>query len=268
MTVGEVYDYNIGDVFIRKVGGFSAPPTYVKWIITNKYFSGAADTVFYVSDNWSFTWPSTTDSSFGNLFYYTDLNDTIGTGLGTKPDNIYCIDTNGYTGAWLDTVYYNPYICNVLTTRIAFMENGPILTDTCWWYFEPFWGHLEYSKGLGQNVFYYNTCSQGFPNCEVGNSLVYYKKGNDSCGTAPIMTAVEQNMEKNILSLFPNPTHTNFSVDQTGELKVYDVAGRLVKEQIVSKVKAVIDCKDLQEGIYFVKVNDGEKVFTQKLIKQ
>jgi len=63
----------------------------------------------------------------------------------------------------------------------------------------------------------------------------------------------------------PNPAHDNFTINITGELKIYDVTGRLVKEQTVNRKQEIVNCI-LNAGIYFVQVRDGKKVHTQKLI--
>src|SRR6185436_5808338 len=99
MTVREVYDYNIGDIFIGRWGsGVQYPPVISKTIITGKYYSSQLDTVFYVSDSYSFQWPNLNDTVYNNLVYYTHLDDTVGTGLGAKIHywNPNCIDTVGY----------------------------------------------------------------------------------------------------------------------------------------------------------------------------
>src|SRR4030095_11760493 len=73
MTVQEIYDYNIGDIFIRKEGGYYAPPTYRKSIITNKFFSSGLDTVFYNYDSYAYTppWSPTCPAVYDTV--YCDL---------------------------------------------------------------------------------------------------------------------------------------------------------------------------------------------------
>jgi len=67
------------------------------------------------------------------------------------------------------------------------------------------------------------------------------------------------------IPLYPNPAHENFTINITGELKIYDMTGRLVKEQTVNGKQETVNCK-LNAGIYCVKVTAGTKQFTQKLV--
>ena len=67
LTVAEVYDYDIGDVFIVKVG-YPTPIGYGKNIITNKYYSTNLDTVFYNYDHYGYIMAKcqTCSSQLGN----------------------------------------------------------------------------------------------------------------------------------------------------------------------------------------------------------
>jgi hypothetical protein len=274
MTVAEIYDYNIGDIFIRKVGGYSAPPTYTKITITNKYYSALNDTVFYIFDGYAFTWPSTYYTSSGDTMFYTNLTDTVGSGLGVKPYywDIFCVDTTGYTGIWVDTTYYDSTFCNVLTTRISRMDNGLIM-DSCYTYFEPYYGDDEYGKGIGLKSHYYNTCSNGFPNCEQGMILLYYKKGTDSCGTAPIMTNINELNFTMLLKLFPNPfstvttLQTNINLN-AANLSIYNALGQEIKTiKNISGQEIILHRDNLPSGIYFIRLKEDNKIIaTEKLI--
>jgi hypothetical protein len=281
MTVGEIYDYNTGDVFIKS-GGWWAPPSYQKTIITNKFFSTSFDTVFYVYDTYYYqpALPCSTciavyDTTYGNSVYYTNLNDTVGTGLGTKPHywSIYCIDTAGYTGLWVDSIYYDTSFCNILTTQINVMDNGPQLSDSCYSYFEPHWGYDQYGAGLGQRDHYYNMCSEG-GNCEQGLFLIYYKKGTDSCGHAPVIpTHLDELKFTNSFKIFPNPSstdfHLTFFVEQNNsKITIRNILGEAVKEINFSRQQLTFERDQLKRGMYFVQVTAKNSMYVSKLIIQ
>ena len=84
MTVGQIYNYDIGDVYIRTVGGIYTPPTITTTTITNKYFSTFLDSVFYISNTTAYTSPACStcvanyDTSYNDTSYVTNLNDTVG----------------------------------------------------------------------------------------------------------------------------------------------------------------------------------------------
>ncbi len=77
------------------------------------------------------------------------------------------------------------------------------------------------------------------------------------------------------LKIFPNPVHDNLNVIYTtsntrASLRVYDMIGNTVKtillETIEGENKFNIDFMEIQRGIYFVEVIDGENKITKKLL--
>jgi hypothetical protein len=85
-----------------------------------------------------------------------------------------------------------------------------------------------------------------------------------TCDCAIGVEEIDKAGDEMIIS--PNPTQDYFLINRRGELKIYDAPGRLVKEQTIIDSQSRIDCHDFSKGIYFVKVNDEEKTFTQKLV--
>ena len=281
MTVQEIYDYNIGDIFIRKEGGYYYPPTFRRTEITNKYFSSTLDTVFYNYDFYAYTppcgptCPAVYDTAYGNLMFYTNLGDTVGKGLGVEPYLLdpSCIDTAGFTGTWLDSVYYDTTFCNNRIVKLEMLDNLQII-DSCYLVFEPYFGFSEYGEGLGHTRFYYNTCSTGVPQCETGMQLLYYKKGLDSCGLAPIIplpTSINEPEFISSFTVYPNPfsTQTNlvfFETQNNSLITITNILGEVVFEMSFIGNELTLDKGELKDGIYFLHVNDRKKIETTKLI--
>jgi hypothetical protein len=72
--------------------------------------------------------------------------------------------------------------------------------------------------------------------------------------------------DETLLSVFPNPAKNYFSVHTSlrkGELEIYNVLGAKIYSE---KLKSEPVYLNQGAGIYFVRVYDGEKVFTQKLV--
>jgi hypothetical protein len=71
--------------------------------------------------------------------------------------------------------------------------------------------------------------------------------------------------------IYPNPSHSTFTIyldNQSAigsQLKIFDIAGRLVHQQIISSANQQIN-SDFSPGVYFVRVTDVEKMFTEKLV--
>jgi predicted outer membrane repeat protein len=73
------------------------------------------------------------------------------------------------------------------------------------------------------------------------------------------------------LKIYPNPSTGKFVVElneKTDEanFELYNAVGTQVYEATIKSVKETFDLRKYNPGIYFVKLSDGEKVFTQKLV--
>lgn len=86
---------------------------------------------------------------------------------------------------------------------------------------------------------------------------------------------VNENLStENEISVYPNPSETNFNIDlknysiNNSVIILYDVLGKEVKRQKISESKTSIQ-HDLQKGIYFYTISsDSEKIRSGKLIVQ
>jgi hypothetical protein len=87
--------------------------------------------------------------------------------------------------------------------------------------------------------------------------------------------SVTNNGDGNV-SFYPNPVRNNLTIDyefsekpQTNTISVSDVTGKLVYvTSTFSESKVSLDCSDLAEGIYFLKVIIGEKEVVNKFTVQ
>lgn len=72
------------------------------------------------------------------------------------------------------------------------------------------------------------------------------------------------------LSLYPNPVKNTATISaaETIEMaRIYDLTGKMVKQANPNKSKFSLNVADLSKGVYFVKLNAGNKEATTKLIK-
>jgi hypothetical protein len=76
----------------------------------------------------------------------------------------------------------------------------------------------------------------------------------------------------NIVSISPNPARSSFTISlndelsiQNAGLKVYDTTGREIYTQQINNQSTIIN-NQFSAGVYFVKVQSGEKVWTEKLV--
>ncbi len=275
LTVGEIYNYNIGDVFITQMGGISNPPMYIKQAITNKYYSPSLDTIFYTWNGYSYTSPGcpscspTYSAIAGATMSVSNLDYTVGLGLGSKIHYLSnnCIDTAGYTGTWVDTIFTSN--CNISSIKISNMGNGPQLLDSCYSYFEPYYGYDIYGKGIGQVSHYYNTCSNGFTNCEISRTLIYFKKGMITCGSEPVIESIDELKLMESLAIFPNPTNSLLTLQTEEEFEsiaIYNTIGETCSYKPLGSKS--IEISDLPDGIYYLKVKTTKGLVRKKFVKE
>lgn len=92
------------------------------------------------------------------------------------------------------------------------------------------------------------------------------------------VTAVEEGQGRiSYFNVLPTPfrdfTYLDFMVPKKKTVRagLYDLSGRCVKEivkgELVGKQHIKIDGRQIGEGIYFIRLNDGNRVFSKKLVK-
>ena len=91
-----------------------------------------------------------------------------------------------------------------------------------------------------------------------------------SFGNNPVWLNAEE-LDKNAISLFPNPVKNNFSISintkSTFDVQIFTLSGALVKT-IVTNSGEPINVNEISNGFYLVKVKHDGKEFIEKLIKE
>jgi hypothetical protein len=83
-------------------------------------------------------------------------------------------------------------------------------------------------------------------------------------GTININTGIEKYSTSNF-SIYPSPTHDSFIINYAGALQIFNTLGTSVYQTTLTSKHQTLN-PNLPAGIYFVRVSDGEKVYTQKLV--
>lgn len=85
------------------------------------------------------------------------------------------------------------------------------------------------------------------------------------------VTGLPELEQKKGINIFPNPTTGKFQVESiqggSKQIEIYSLPGVKVYSQALSKQEETLNLQ-LTSGIYFVKVFDGDKTITQKLVVQ
>ncbi|WP_299053648.1 endonuclease [uncultured Polaribacter sp.] len=91
----------------------------------------------------------------------------------------------------------------------------------------------------------------------------------DGIGSHSSTLSTKVNVFENF-RMYPNPTKGNtvyFNINETVNINIYNVLGKLVTTTKLSKNNTKIDISKLSKGIYLVKINSKNQTITKKLIK-
>lgn len=121
-------------------------------------------------------------------------------------------------------------------------------------------------------------------NLPVGTySVLVVERNNPNCAAwgfytvyGPGTTGLSEQSLKNTIPLYPNPSNGQFSIDlsrakgATKSVEIFNAMGEKVHSKIeyVQLTKSDIDITHYPSGVYYVKVYDGEKIRTGKIIIQ
>ena len=107
-----------------------------------------------------------------------------------------------------------------------------------------------------------------------------FPKGNAnnaaSCYTLKVQTGTASDLIVNdqfTINLFPNPADNQLNVwiegvDKRPQIKIYDIMGKLVVQQLSVNILTQMNISKLSAGIYLVKVNDGKETKAAKFVKK
>lgn len=100
--------------------------------------------------------------------------------------------------------------------------------------------------------------------CDETNTIVYDHYG----------ISIDEVQENVFAQIFPNPSNNYFSIRLTGEwldefeVKVYDVQGKLIFEDVGYEFNMDISTNTYADGLYFIEVSDGTHLMTKKITVQ
>jgi len=268
LTRGEVYDFEIGDVFHYRIENY--PGTMVqRYFIIDKQFSQNVDTVTYTVYQNHYTYGP---SGSGTVEYitegtsimaYTNLNGPI-TNFGGGPYTYY----NEYE----DTTYiYYPDTINYINPNVlcgahvnGYSDYPPIFESN---------NHTHtWGKGLGKVLDYHYDPSSATGNYVITHRrLYYYKKGDVSCGT-PINNLLNTPQNQFSFEVFPNPAKEIFYLKMNPKqeltLQLINQLGQEMKIKVENTFDGYqIDTTSLANGVYYLIVTDNNRnLYTHKMV--
>jgi hypothetical protein len=265
MTVGEVFDFSVGDKFHFQLNPPGIPPAIDRISITGKYFSEPGDTVFYIRFHDSY-WTELESEPEPHLVYhfwtgndtisYTYLDSLISYYDGSfqcNPELAEC-DTN---------IYYSEQHCGMLINGYFIATND----------FEPDVYKKEYGQGLGWVWSYYYSGSSLPPGVIYDMEMFYYQKNGVDCGTPDTMTVSTPEITDNqrAFSIYPNPARDYFNVlitfpDKSVKYKMFSIYGDLTGSGEWTQEVNRYNCMNLSPGIYIIRAQINNKSINYKLI--
>jgi N-acetylneuraminic acid mutarotase len=132
---------------------------------------------------------------------------------------------------------------------------------------------------LASNIPPYNLHQVAGASAMVINGNVFLTQGCNNAFFPDLLqvnlsTDISEANDQILFSCYPNPTSGTFTIilnNQSSllnsQLKIYDVTGRVVHEQKLNSASSIISFP-FSAGVYIVKVGEGERMFTQKLVVQ
>jgi hypothetical protein len=112
--------------------------------------------------------------------------------------------------------------------------------------------------------------NDGFLELAIGNTRGGINFFNTIIHSSGTISKIIENQASSY-KIFPNPFSSELTLEfqdvSEKVLSIFDIEGRLIYKVAVQTLEVKIDMSDVTAGIYIIKVQEGEKVFSSKLIK-
>ena len=121
---------------------------------------------------------------------------------------------------------------------------------------------LKYKMGLGQTDYYYI-----FFEHFGGEFLIGYIKNGDTSG---VVTTIPVTQSQNQFSFYPNPAIDKVNIQlaniSSGKIFITDNTGRKILEKNFNDSHVELNVSTIPTGFYFLSVQNGEGMFSRKII--
>jgi len=244
LTKVEVFDFRLGDEF--HYTNAYAPPNGKRKTVIAIDSSANGDTIIYSFLNDKYT--STPEFNPGYYLKYQFYVDT--------------------THIWLilsDSLSLREHDANFLIdSSFSVASCGRTLNsyEVTFGTFEPNDYKAEYGRGLGR-TYYYSYITSNLQPRPYEEEMIFYKKGNDSCGT-PDRTNIGlgELKEPPLLKIYPNPVQEVLNLElaapgQVKTVKIYSATGKLLHENALFSSQVILDMSSIPTGMFIIQVESS-----------
>lgn len=262
LTIGEVFDYEIGDEFHRASIRSTDSPNALRSKIINKTISQNGDSVIYqISHNNYYSVFSTFSTPHLDYFYSQDTTIEIYTNLNTSVFSYPNLSPG---------VYFIDSLCDSIMTYDSC--NSEINGFQCSFNsFEPIHILNKYGKGLGTVHHSYFDASDFTGDSEKNTILFYYKKNNVECGNPDNnYLIIEEYDHDDLIKVYQNEldkcivVNLDKTLDQKCKVNLVDLTGKLIYSEALEK-EIRIGTDHLNSGLYFINIQFADRFITRKL---
>jgi len=256
MTIGEVFDFEVGDKFQYTGNGLGQTTNADRITIIDKYYFADSNTVFYLRSHDSYH----TYLEYYELIYvfWTDTTTVSYTNLESSISNV--SDWTSYNPEMViyDTVNFNSEnYCDSLINGYSYQM----------YTFEPVYYEKHWAKGLGLVKDFYDAPSAY---SMFDNVLFYYEKNGISCGTPDITVSIQENEQFNNFSINPNPADKFFKINNTSEkpfrMEIYTINGEQIVSKLLEESNCVFNCESINPGMYIIRFSQESRSWMRKLL--
>lgn len=260
LKVREIFDYNIGDEFQFEVS--NSRSGFRNIIIDKQSFNNDSVKYSIKVENYVFNVDYSRQPPQLAYTYNLDTQNFVQTDLDSFIDRIY-------------KKKYQQDTCNIFMDSFYFSEKYGVksyeytnhIAFKC-----DFEGEMyseEFGAGLGKTFYDYRDPHGPYT---FSYRMVYYKKGNEEKGnfdkayTAGVKTKFRMT---EMLAIYPNPVGSelrlSYNFKPHSKIRILDCYGRHIYENEI--FSSNINLSFIPAGIYYLKIENNETIYTGKFIK-
>ena len=261
MTIGEVFDFEVGDEFHSHSKMTQAMANGDRMSITDKYYSANNDTVFYVEQHNTYWTELSWEGGEPHFIYHYN------TSVKTKSYTNLSAPISDYDDGFLlnQQSYTSSQFCDSIINKCSYQVGPGFENDN--------YGRA-YGKGLGMVSAFHSSGMNGGVTL-LDDELFYYKKNGLTCGS-PDLTGVNVESiaaKESGFSVFPNPTQSEIQLINKAnshpfEYCLMDGTGRTISVGKLSATEHTLQLANYKAGIYFLLIRFDNKSTTLKVIKE